>query len=144
MTSTTGTPATLPMPSAASAPPAKMTHQVPSSNTAPNTSPALHFSTKLMAMPVIICTTPRAIAPSRIMMVSLSGVKSEGRPVQVVSGLIILAICSGASPKKPPVIAPQTVVEMPHQSSSSKKFRMPALGFFLPSITSAAIIMRTP
>ena len=122
----------------------KMTHQVPSSNTAPNTSPALHFSTKLMIMPVIIWMTPRTIAPSRIMMVSLSGVNRAGRPVQVVSGLIIWAICSGMSPKKPPVIAPQMVVEMPHQSSSSKKFRMPALGFFLPRMTSAAIIMRMP
>ena len=132
------------MPSAASAPPAKIIHQVPSSNTAPNTSPALHFSTKLMTIPVIICTTPRAIAPMRIMTVSSSGVKRAGRPVQVVSGFIICATCSGRSPKQPPVMTPQTVVEMPHHSSSSKKLRMPRLGFFLPSTSRAMIIMSTP
>ena len=95
-------------------------------------------------MPVIICTKPRHMAPMSIIMVSFSGVNRAGSPCHVVSGLIILATCSGASEKKPPVIAPQMVVDMPHQSISSKKLRMPLRGLALARNTAAAITMSMP
>ena len=79
-----------------------------------------------------------------IMIVSLSGVNRAGSPSQVVFGLIMRAICSGASENRPPVIAPQIVVDIPHQSISSKKLRIPFLGFALARTTAAAAIISTP
>lgn len=96
--------------------PANTTHQVSSSQMASMISPFLSFSTKLMAMPVTIWTKPSAMAPMRIVIVSSSGVKSEGSALNVVLGLMIPASCGRKSPKKPPVSAPMINVLMPQEN----------------------------
>ena len=120
-------PFTVPMPKMASATPPRMIHQVISSKRASRKLPAWIFRTMLMVMPVMICTQPRAMEPSMMATVSFSGVKRAGSS-SVLSGSMILAIWGMKSPRKPPVMAPTMVVLMPHQKTSSMKFRVPSRG----------------
>ena len=103
-------------PSAMHAMPANTIHQVSSSQIASMIWPFLIFSTKLMAMPVTIWTKPRAMAPIRMVMVSSSGVKSDGSALNVVSGSMMPTSCGRKSPKKPPVNAPMRNVLMPQEN----------------------------
>ena len=122
--------------------PRKTIHQVSSSHTASITWPSFSFLMKLMAMPVMICTKPRAMAPTRIIMVSFRGVNRAGSS-KVLPGSISLNSWVRKSPKKPPVRAPMIKVLTPHRPSRPKKWPMVPEGrFFFSTITEASIISR--
>ena len=132
------------MPSTARAMPARMIHQVTSSQMASATWPACTLRTTLMIMPVMIWIRPKAREPTRMASVSLRGVNRAGSSVSVVLGLMILANWGIKSPRKPPVSAPMIKVLMPHSSSRPAKSRIPPLGRMTRNIKTAPRTIKMP
>ena len=106
--------------------------------------PRLVFFTKLMTMPVFRCTKPRTMAPMSTIILSVMGLNRAGSSPQPLGLPRIWPIFTSASPKKPPVSAPQTKVEMPPQNSSWQKDRLPRLGLIFFMATRAAMTINRP
>ena len=132
-----------PLPSAKSAMPINTIHHVISSKKASRNFFRLHFSIKLMAMPVTICTMPSAIEPIRIIVRSSSGSKRFGS-AKTVPGLTMATSCVRKSPKNPPVSAPMMNVLMPQRPSRLNSSPLVPLGRYFLLMMTEAIIMSKP
>jgi hypothetical protein len=97
---------------------------------------------KLMAMPVMICTRPNAMAPTRIISVSFRGVNNAGRAKS--PPVVSFTTWVRKSPKKPPVTAPIINVDIPHSCIRPIMWPMVPLGrYFLETMVPARSI-RSP
>ena len=124
------------MPAAINPMPMKTIHHVTSSKIASSTCPAFSLRMKLTAMPVTIWTIPRAMAPTRIISVSFSGVNRAGRAKS--PPVVSFTTWVRKSPKKPPVSAPQKKVETPHSCKRPIIWPMVPLGrYFFETIVPA-------
>lgn len=88
-----------------------------------------------MAIPVMICTMPSAMAPMRIIRVSSKGVNRAGRVKS--PPVVSLTTWVRKSPKKPPVRAPMIKVLMPQRVISPNRFPAVPLGAYF-------LLMRNP